>query len=461
MKKRLFDNLNPNFFGPLASRNKDVYVDCIFIIYDILDSVEASFQGEREYIVQTLIQYFEDKYEDSEQYDFESANTPRQKANYVINYFKDCGWLGEEDLGDYKTAINLFDYSIMVIEVLKSIQSGEQLEYSGEIYAVYTLLKNFKPEEGVGILEQVSEQTRKITRRLKALKANIYRYYFDILQNKNGAELKEILDNLLTEYKINFFDKAYYNLKTKDSLPRYKGTIIELINKLYNNQLTMTKLAEQTMELKKIENFDNAYHFVEDELRHVRDAFNAFDSLIREIDTKNEQYITSAASKILFLTKRSDDLEGIFNRIFELFLKSDEEAFDYTNLFNLVNARNIDSESLHTQRTYQEDTNPDILVFNDIITDEIKRQKVQLMMKNNIYSKTEINKYTLSLLNNKDRVDASELTLETNEDLIKLVLIYLYSRSLGVSYTCEVTNTEVKNNFLTFNNFYIIRRNKK
>ncbi len=461
MRKHLFNNLNPNFFNPLASPNKYVYVDCIFIIYDILDSVEAAFQGDREEIVQALIQYFEDKFDNQSGLEFGSATTPRQKAIFVINYFKECGWLGEEDLGDYKTSLNLFDYSIMIIEVLKSIQSGEQLEYSGEIYSVYALLKNFKVQEGVGILEQVAEQTKKITRRLKALNANIYRYYNNILENKSGADLKEILDNLLNEYKINFFDKAYYNLKTRDSLPRYKGKIIELINKIYNNQLTMTKLSEQTMDLKQIENFDNAYRYVEDVLRYVRDSFNAYDPLVREIDTRNEKYITTAASKILFYTKRGDDLEGIFNRIFKILLDSDEKTFDYTNLFNLVYARNLDEKSLHTQRVYQEDTSPDALLFNEIITDEIKRQKIQMMMKNNIYSKSEINKYALGLLGEKDRIEAAELNIESWEDIIKLVLIFLYSRSIGVSYTCELTTTEVRNNRLVFNNFYIIRRSKK
>lgn len=465
MKRKLFKNLNESFFNPLSSPNKDIYVDCLFILYDVLDSVEASFQAERELIIQILMQYFEDRDPEvnNDLLEFEECTTPRKKAVAVINYFKECGWIGEEELGDYKTSINLFDYTIMIAEVLLSIATGEQLEYSGEIFAVFTLLKNFSIDEGVGILEQAVLQTKKITRRLKALKANIYRYYFDILNTRKDQPLNDILDTLLNEYKVNFFDKSYYNLKTKDSLPRYKNVIIKLINSIHDDELQMTQLSEQLMRLKDIAEYDIAYHQIEENLREIKDSFNAFDNLIREIDIKNEQYITAAASRILFLTKRSDDLEGIFNRIFDILLKSNEKEFDYNSLFNLCGTRNLDDESLRKPRIYREEIEAETLLFDDSIIDEnIKREKIRLMMKNNAYGQGEINKYALGLLGDNDEIDAKDISLETEEDLIKLVLIYLYSRSPNAKYTCETLDTDVRNNFVTFNDFLIkIRRKRK
>lgn len=57
---KLFDVINPNFFNVLSSPNKEIYVDCIFIIYESLDSVEDSFQGDREFVMQRLIHYFDE-----------------------------------------------------------------------------------------------------------------------------------------------------------------------------------------------------------------------------------------------------------------------------------------------------------------------------------------------------------------------------------------------------------------
>ena len=460
--KKLFNSINPAFFNVLSSPNKEIYTDCIFLIHDLLDSVEHAFQGERDVVVQLLMQYFEDMEDDIvEDGEFLKTLTPRQKSNHVLNYLRDCGWIGEEELGDYKTSVNLFDYSIMIIEVLKSIISGEQFEYSGEIYIVYSLLKNFKKEEGVGIIEQAKLQTMKITRRLRALKANIYRYYYDITKNKKGDSLAQILETLLVEYKNNFFDKAYFNLKTKDSLPKYKGLILQLVASIYDDEVTMTELAEMLMKEKGIENFDDAYHEIEQNLREIKNSFNAFDGLISEIDTKNEQYISASAAKIMFLTNRSDDIEGIINRILDAFLKNKIDTDISQNFFNLVNCRNIDSDSLHTPRVYREIIDGDQLLYgNDIISDDLMKQKLNLLMKNNIYGKKEINKYAMKLLENKDQIYASEFLIEDREDLVKLVLIFLYSRSTQIGYTCEVLQNIVVNNFLTFQDFIIKPRRK-
>ncbi|MDR4968478.1 MAG: hypothetical protein RG740_02535, partial [Acholeplasmataceae bacterium] len=56
----LFDRINSNFFSVLSSPNKKTYIDCIFIIYHSIDTIEDAFQGDREYIVQKLIDYFDE-----------------------------------------------------------------------------------------------------------------------------------------------------------------------------------------------------------------------------------------------------------------------------------------------------------------------------------------------------------------------------------------------------------------
>ena len=133
----LFDNIPDTLFNVLSSPNKHIYVDCLFIIYDATNSIENAFQGERSYVIDKLIDYFDELKEDFEIGD-EETSTSRQKSVSVIQVLKQNGWLGEEELGDYKTSLNLFDYSIKIIDLLKRIQEGEETEYTGEIYTVYS-----------------------------------------------------------------------------------------------------------------------------------------------------------------------------------------------------------------------------------------------------------------------------------------------------------------------------------
>ena len=84
-----FEIINPNFFTVLSSPNKRIYVDCIFIIYNAIDSIEESFQGDRDSIVLRLMDYFDDRdnilLETESQ--AESINTSRQKSKSCYQHF--------------------------------------------------------------------------------------------------------------------------------------------------------------------------------------------------------------------------------------------------------------------------------------------------------------------------------------------------------------------------------------
>ncbi|WP_162140123.1 Wadjet anti-phage system protein JetA family protein [Haploplasma axanthum] len=452
----LFEMIHPNFFSVLASPNKKTYVDCIFIIYNAVDSIEESFQGDREYVVQRLIDYFDDK--ESEEFadvsEDEKASTSRQKANHVINVLKNNGWIGEEELGDYKTSINLFDYSIRIITILDDIVNARQDEYTGEIFAIYSLLNAFTKEEGIGVIEQAFQKTNEVIRKLKTLKANIYRYYFDVTKKQSKQDLQKILEKLLVEYKQNFFDSAYYNLKTKDSLPRYKRGILSGVSNIYDNVEVMDHLANLVMQTKRIDDYNVAFEYLETRLRFITDSFSALENLILDIDRKNEQYISATASKILFLTNHSDDIEGIFNRLFKLVLNDDD--FEYNSIIHMAQIKNLDTYSLYNQRRVRMDSEPEELYLDDdFITDEKKREKIALMLKHNMYSKKEINKYVLEILNGSKEILASELQISSQEEYVKLILIFLYSKSIGMSYDIDLLDYEAKTNFVSFKNFTI------
>jgi hypothetical protein len=455
----LFDKLNPNFFSILSSPNKKMYVDCLFIIYNAVDSIEESFQGDREYVVSRLVDYFDDiaLEEFVDVTENNKPNTSRQKANYVINVLKNNGWIGEEELGDYKISLNLFDYSIKTISLLDDIVNARQDEYTGEIFAVYSLLNSFTIEEGIGVIEQSYKKTLEIIKKLKALKANIYRYYYDITKKRSKENLQNILEKLLIEYKQNFFDTSYYNLKTKDSLPRYKRAILKRVSVIYDNVETMDILASKVIQDKRIDDYNEAFSYIENKLRFIQDSFNVLDNLIIDIDRKNEQYISATASKILYLTNHSDDIEGIFNRLFKVVLSDDD--FDFNSILNVAQIKNLDTASLYNQRRYRMDSIPEELFdTEDFFTEEDKERRIQKILENSIYSKREINKYVLELLRDRISLKASEIIVNSKEEYIKLVLIFLYSKSVGMEYDIKLLNNEVVSNFVSFNDFKIFHK---
>jgi hypothetical protein len=319
---------------------------------------------------------------------------------------------------------------------------------------VYSLLASFNVDEGLGVLEQAYQKTNDIIRKLKALKANIYRYYYDITKKQSKQDLQKLLEKLLVDYKQNFFDSAYYNLKTKDSLPRYKRAILNALHKINDQPVIMEKLALSVQELKRMDDYNDAFYYVEQRVRYIQDSFTSLEHLILAIDRKNEQYISAAASKILFLTNHSDDVEGIFNRLFKIVIA--QQGFDFSQLFYLSQIRNVDGDSLYNQRRARIENIPEEIYFNpNLITDEMKMERVKSLLKNNIYGKKEIDQYVKMLLKGQKEMLASDIEVEHIEDYIKLILIFLYSKSVGMHYDVELMKQECKSNFITFTNFKI------
>ncbi len=454
----LFEQIPDTLFNVLSSPNKKIYVDCLFIIYDATNSLEDAFQGERSYVIGKLVDYF-DELKDVFEVDDQETSTSRQKSVAVINVLKSNGWLGEEELGDYKTSLNLFDYSIKILDLLKRIEIGEQMEYTGEIYTVYSLLSSFDIKDGLTIIEQAYKKIEDVLRKLKTLKANIYRYYYDLVKRQSKDNLHAVLEKLLIDYKTNFFDSAYYQLKTTDSLPRYKRAILESIGRIYQNDQYLDQMANQAIVQRRKIEFNDAFNYVEERIRYIKDSVESIEFLITAIDDKNELYINAAASKIMFLTNTSENLEGLLNKLFKVILK--EKQLDYDSIFNLVRVRNLDDNSLQTVRRQRIDPVAEEINYEQEIPEDVKERKMASLIRANIFSKSEINSHVTYLLSDSDSIKASEVPLESNEDYVKLILIFLFSKSVGMKYDVRLLNYDARIGGIRFNEFEIYKKGLK
>lgn len=488
--KKIFDYLNPAFFNVLSCKNKQIYLDSLFIIYDEFKHLEGTFQLERSDIVHRLIQYFEDEAsavfavdELPSEYTEEGENlTPRKKANITLNYLVKCGWIGEEDIGDYKRAISFFPYSISILEAIASfkfqIDDKEnetekdvedfvfdedifaETEYTSDIYTIYTLLKNFEVEQGLPTINECYERTTRLVDKLKTLGANIYNYYYKLVNAKEEISVDEVLDQLLHDYKNNFFDKSYYLLKTTESIPKYKVYILKYLRDILTSDPIMEKLADQLVELKKRPEFTKEFAFqvLEHRIQAIRDYFTSLENLISEIDIRNERYIGATTAKFLYLTNRSDDIEGIFNRAFDLILNEPNREIDTTKIFNLIQARNLDHESLYKERVLRMEAKAAEMELDAEFPFE-KYELVQAsMLKQTDFGMTEIDKYVQFHLAGRPEMQAKTLPLGTEVEYVKLILIFLYSNSSQVNFRVELGEEKVDINGIRFKDFKIYKK---
>ena len=101
------------------------------------------------------------------------------------------------------------------------------------------------------------------------------------------------------------------------------------------------------------------------------------------------------------------------------------------------------------------DANAEIDFDDDVISDVYRKEKIKALLKNNIFGKKEIDKYVVQLLGNNQSIEAKNVNIDSEEDYVKLILIFLYSKSVNMHYDVILTSERCKNNFITFQNFII------
>ncbi len=457
----LFDIVNKQYFNVLAAKNKELYLECLFLLQDHLDQMTSEKTNTKQKVIEMIADLLDSKIEtsmfDDEDELIPENSTNKDKAAFILNLLIKRQWLYMEDLGDYQVAIHLYTHSVKVLRVLREIEANEQTEYTGLISVIHAMVTRLSKDD-IGQFEQMYKRTDELVSNLKTLRSNIYMQYSNMLKSASKDKLMELFDSLI-KYKQAFFDKAFYNLMTKDTLKKYKLDILNGLKRIIDDDETIDRLAQARIN-DKFPTIEDAREFVISKTYDVIEAFENIDRLNQSISEKAEMYLNVTISKIRYLLNRSGDFEGTFNRMFERVLSSDhQKTFGFVRL---TDTRNLDHDSLYVERRAAERIAPVRIALSQKPLDQAMVDKaMQELKKNQRYSIRTINHDVLQLLNGKDQVIASETPLETYDDYVRLILIYLYSRNDEAIYTSEPLGIKATVNKVSFSDFVIKRRKRK
>jgi len=191
----LYSIVGEDFFKPLTSYYKRIYLQCLRIIYDSYRT-ELSYGIDREHLVQKL-EYFFDSLGISEiqfEDDTEVISDSRSKASTFLRKLKEFGWIETEIGSDQKTKIIMPPYSVSIIRNFESISSGKETEYQSEVSAIYSMLTNpdLLGDPYPQIIRPVYDRTQDLFTALKQLSSSIKKYIDALTEDK---EANEIINN--------------------------------------------------------------------------------------------------------------------------------------------------------------------------------------------------------------------------------------------------------------------------
>ena len=467
----IFDIVGADFFKPLSGQNKEIYYDCLSIIFRAYRT-ESSFGIDREILMSELTDYF-DKNNDSDiisDEDGEIFHDPKSKASEFLRRLKRCGWIESEFSNDRREKIIMPGYSVDMLKVMEGLVRKNDAEYQSEISAIYSILVN---EELLDhpypqIIMPVYEHTMKFFTELKKLNTDIRKYIDELT---DGQTPEEIMEHFFG-YNERIASKAYHRLHTGESVARFRNKIVSNLNLLLENADVMNKCTVGYQNIEGCTDYDEAADSVRRIITDIINHFLSYDEMIDEIDKKHGRYINSAVNRARLAFLSTNNMEGKLSAILRLLADDlnreeeygpDDDASDEVcRIFNLFPQSFINGESLKAVAISRKIRNVAEIYTPQLMSEEEREQRRQKILEKNKnrFSRKNVSAFVARLLKDKPSIKASEIDITCKRDMMRIIFINLYGRDKRSDFIIIPLQEQISREGFSFRDFTIKRRVK-
>ena len=396
------------------------------------------------------------------------------RIHFLVRKLRDTGWLEiETERGTFEENITIPDYAIAIIDILHDLSTERVREYNSYVFATYATLKSVAdtPDFAYTALNSAYNNTTKLVDELKTLYNNIRRYNQRVL---NETNVNNILAEHFDRYKEQIYNAVYYPLKTIDSIPRFKNSILAILNSwLLDDEMINTLVAQgrQRHAFSK-ENYNNAdvtgsrgrsgtdenlrtrgmepdseisadiadHDNVITMINTITDIYDSVEKMIDDIDNRQTEYTRASVEKISYFMNVDQSVKGrlvnlLHNSGNKKILGSMEESI------RVWRHCYYDSQSPYTRvkRTKRSEGRPLALsasklsdgMISDFL-DDVRRQ----------YTNKKIDDYVMSLFDTAPgtaagEISTEEIRIEGSEDFIMFLLGTIRGREKTAPYSVQ------------------------
>ena len=471
-----FNKILPeNFFNLFQSKHRDLYIESLIAIYEKYET--ASILGMPKDIARDVVEELLEEnnvglhdFDDEGEKD-EDIPDYRELSNYFLRRLEQTGWIMIDVNNDYQEVLNFTDYAISLILAFIEIKKDSMYSlfsdnftldtnekaFKGYIFTIYSLLNSKTLDYGL-LLNQVYKNTISFVREIRKVDYKLREFINLIDKKENIRELVE----LLSQYKDEVMDKAYFKLKTFDNINKYKLEIVKKLEAMQENPDCMAIIANDYLFICDSDT-SLARFTANKQINDCIDIYNSLDSIMDEIDKKNRDYITQTLAKVKYLLNDSTDVVGVLNSIVKFYsnrVKDQKEASGYnaiSRLFELNPIRSLSVNSLSAPRGNYKKTEQNVLSKERFDFSSIREDLIEVFK--NVYTEEDIIKELESVIAKGEKKDIrSFVKMDANrDDIIKVLYIVIYAAGLD-NYTIREQNDYYETDHYLIKNFIIERR---
>lgn len=448
----LFNIIPDNFFSILASKNKEIYLDALFVLRK---AYKAQMMIKREELISMLIANLEDRLMDV---DDEEDEIPKEKnlssmAYLLLRKLENAGWIEKEYASNsFEEYINLHDYSIKVLNALYDITDLTSREYNGYVYSTYSVIRTADQDRDdymYNSLLEAHRKTHEFVDELKSLLNNIRRYHQMI---SSETQIKQILKGHFDEFKELIGDRIYHPLKTLDSVPRFKNPILSMLKGWMFDKDVLDIMVDSGLVRKNYKDREEALEDIIYMIGDIVDIYERIDDLIREIDRKNAAYTRASVERMQYLLNTDRSMKGKLIEILKTIANdtglSDKLLVGMEESINAFPVKYIDEFSLYTRQERNDKTNSIPLKVDFGFDEEALEREMEDFRDRikNSFTHKRIIEFMRNQFKDGMEIESRDFVLKEDEDFIMLILASLKHDEANSFYNIDFNEGYVLNN---------------
>ena len=446
----LFNVLNPNMFGLLTSKNRDIYLSSLFVLRK---SFLQEFNIEKDKLINQISSHIENNFynvEVNDDTDDENSNKtyvgrePRNFAAFIVKKFEETGWIESEynKTAKFKENIMLPPYSVKLLNTLYEIDSESETPYTSHVFKIYSSL--YSADTGKSDFLSVAlfnayDEMLNLLNALKVLNHDLRRRYRKITTMTASSE---ILAEHFDDYQKKVVEQIFIPLKTKDSVSRFKGNISSILIKWLRNPTIMSELGRQAFYSGQYKSLDEALSSCFNKINFIIQKLEEAENLLNEIDNRNNSYVSAVTQKLKYIVNSNKNSKKRLLTILKKYKGMSEEqknefAEVVSNELNMHRQSYFDEGSLFVRGVSQrmEYSEPQEIEEMDELPEPVLNPEDML---NHEFAPKSIIQNMEIMMFGKDELHISDWNLNSSKELIKVILSTIRGHDSNVFFKALV-----------------------
>ena len=438
----LYDIIPENLFSVLASKNKGLYCNALFVV---LDSFKAHLKIPKDEL-SLMIQSRLEKDIDTADFDEEDVNENEAglsgKAHFLIRKLKETGWIIVEYEDDFKEYVTVPNFSYKIMQTLFDITNVKETENFAYVYSTYSSLKaadENNPLEMITALNDAEQRTKLLVESLTSVFHDI-KYFNQKLVDR--ASVNQVIADHFSSYQEEVVAPILQPLKIKDSVPKYKQPIKNILQQWWAYDDTMNRMAEYLQKTNGGEP-DEIRAEIRSKIQYILSTYEMLEEdYIDPIDDRNRKYTRSTAQKIDYLINADTTIKGTLVSL--LHALSDKTLSNNTlekaqGLFEIYELGYISEESLYQRKKGKpRERRSELIMTDDREKFEKKAQEKAKLLMEKQFSRERVYKFVSDALGESDTVDISDISIPDDESYVMTLLTVANAQNKDRNYDIEI-----------------------